>query len=494
MIGFFSFLTESSKGAEITSRGKLNELAFVHAFERYNALKEKHNGDHEKAIQELANEPHLNHETYDGPYSDSIASAKRSLDDYETDRTLWDSHHAAVAVLNYIHKERGGIAGPAIWTGGDVSGETVKKITGVNTQGDILIPTKSGEDVIIKTNDRSKKDWLSGSLKYSISDKASPTKLYQGTARAAAEMVQNHHVRNFGKRDEALDKATDELENAFGDISSRLTPHDSTLNAAGFNRNKKGEYPITELTKISRYANELAELQNKKYKTVKDVKRQEQIQSHLDSHFDRNNIPENERPSHTENLRNIYKSVISGDKKTAGANYSEALNQALKKSWNEASKGQHGLLRDLLNIRERRKAVILVMKTQRSKGDHISDPKGALPKISIANHANDLEALARTGLNRGLSERDLYDNVKNKAESASTTISKRTGGSIANFAIDTSKGSPSLVAAAGTEIDNFKDISKLHPHKNASLPQQRHPDEAGSGEHGGKSFYGPEEK
>ena len=167
MFSFAQFLLEASVGQLTAHRGRLNEMAFVHAFERYNALKDKHNGDHEAAMQELSREPHLISSNMDKkhPYKSIIDKVSKDIGEKETDRTLWDSHHAAMSIINHIHQNYGGISGPAQWTGGDNSGETVRKLTGVNTQGDILIPTKSGENVVLQRPDKksSKSDWISGS-------------------------------------------------------------------------------------------------------------------------------------------------------------------------------------------------------------------------------------------------------------------------------------------------------------------------------------------
>lgn len=454
-LSFIEFLTEA-KGGVVSHRGTLNELAFVHAIERYNELLNKRKGNHDAAINDLVKEGHIDHNTYTGPYADRIKKAKSDIGDKETDRTLWDSHHAAVSLLNHIHRTKGGISGPAVWTGGDTSGETVRKITGVNTQADILIPTKSGENVVIeRPNKKSRDDWQHSSLKYSEKSENAPTKMFQGTAREAAEIIQKHHEKNFGKRDEALDNAVEKLEASFGDVGEKLKSRSKVLAAAGI-QPKNGEYSVKKVSDLARYAHTAL--------NHKDPEERARTRAKLETHLQQNNIPRNQWDTHFRNLADIHENVIKSDKVSASKDYSDAFHNALKKSWNEAKSGQNSLLRSLLNVRERRNQTVMVVKTQRNeKVDHNQDPVGALPKVSIASHANDLEALMRRGLREGRGESQLYDNVKKKEDSASSTISKRNGKSIASFSIDTGKTSPSLIAKAGSEIDNFKDISTLHP-------------------------------
>lgn len=461
MLKFASFLVEDflieEKGGVVSHRGTLNEIAFVHAMERYNHFFNKHNGDHKKAIIDLIKEGHIDHKKYNGDYSDKIKKAKLGIGEKETDRTLWDSHHAAIALLNYIHKTKGGISGPAVWTGPDTTGKTVEKITGVNTQADILIPTKSGEKIVIeRPNKKSKDDWQHSSLKYSEKLDKSPTKLFQGTAADAAEMIQQHHVEHFGKRDENLDRAVSNINSAFSDVGEKLKSKANVLAAAGIVPDSKGEFPVTRISKLARYAHTAL--------NHKDANERNKRKAQFEKHLLESGIPKREWNNHFKNLADIHENVIKSDKVIASKEFSDAFHNALKKSWNEASSGQHGLLRSLLNIRERRNATVMVVKTQRNhKVDYEKDPVGALPKVSLAKHGNDLEALMRRGLREGRNESQLYDNVKKKQESASTTISKRNGKGIASFSIDTGKTSPSLIAQAGQEIDNFKDISDLHP-------------------------------
>jgi len=489
MLKFSDFLKEDFlvEGKEVAHRGTLNEIGFVHAFERYNQLKEKHNGDHYKAIEELAKEPHVG--KTDNAYTDTINKIVKDIGEEETNRTLWDSHHAAIAVMNHIHENEGGISGPATWTGGDVSGETVKKITGVNSNADILIPTGSGDHIKLKMG---KDDWRHGSLKYAKDLKNKPTKLFQGNAKEMVERIQKHHMDHFGKRDNNLDNALNEMQSEFGDASFRLEKHSEALEAAGFERSKSGrnksQWPSSKggrgLVDQARYAATALS-------GSKDAgKRRQQIESYLRSQ----NIPEQDFEHHIKNLAEVH-NTIKGDKEGKSAAFMDAVTDALNKSYNEAPRGQNALLRDLLNIRERRRIKSLVIKTQRN--DKVTDYEGnpeALPKVGIANHGNDMEALFRRALRQGLSENKLLE-AKSTTDRASTTLSKVNGKPIARLSVDQSGSSPSVIAQAGNEIDNFNYVSHKHPLHPDYKPvsTQKHPDEKGSGEHGASTFSKPDD-
>ena len=493
MLKFSEFLKEDFlvEGKEVSHRGTLNEIAMVNAFERYNQLKNKHNGDHYKAIQELANEPHIG--KIDNPYTDTINKIAKDIGQEETNRTLWDSHHAAIAAMNHIHEKEGGIAGPAEWTGGDVSGETVRKITGVNSNADILIPTGSGDKIRIKMG---KDDWRHGSLKYSKELKDKPTKLFQGNAKEMVDKIQKHHMEHFGKRDSNLDNALDEMQSEFGDVSSRLEKHSDALAAAGFEKSKtgknKGLWPASKggggLVDQARYAATALS-------GSKDAgERRKQIESYLRS----KNIPEQDFEDHIKNLAEVH-NTIKGNKDEKSSAFMDAVTNALNRSYNEAPRGQNALLRDLLNIRERRRIKSLVIKTQRNdkiQDNYEGNPR-ALPKVGIANHGNDMEALFRRGLRQGLPENKLLL-AKSTPDTASATLSKTNGKPIARFSVDQSGSSPSVIAQAGSEIDNFKDVSNKHPMHldyTSVTPNttQKHPEERGSGEHGPVSFAHPDD-
>jgi hypothetical protein len=491
MLNFYEFLKETflvESGQETSFRGQLNEIAMAHAIDRYMQLMNQHGGDHHKALTALANEGHVGKQK-GHKYSGNIKNSEEAIGKDETDRTLWDSHHAAISLIDHLHKTEGGIAGPAIWSGPDVKGGTAEKVGGVKTQADILIPTNSGNRMIIKH----------ASLKYSKDQKEKPTKLFQGTAREAVEHIQKHHQENFGKRDEALDSALNNLESTFGDMGERLGKHEDTLSAAGFKRKKDGTYPVTNITKMSRYADEYLDLKNKKNRNEKDNARLDKIHGDLKSHFSTNNVPENEHDNHIQNLAGIYNQSIRGDKVSASKNFSDAFTNALNKSFSEGKQGQHSLVRKLLNINERRKSKVLVVKTQRTdKVDHNKDPIGALPKTSFAIHSNDLEALYRKSLRSKLSENNMYKQVKDpKRETASSTIATVNGNKLASTSIDTSKTSPSLIIQAGN-FENFHNISANHPlHPNYQKPTQQDnpspvsqtpPQETYHSSHGGKTW------
>jgi hypothetical protein len=483
MFSFAQYLTEASAGQLTAHRGRLNEMAFVHAFERYNALMQKHNGDHEAAMKELSNEPHLvskdmekNH-----PYRGMIDRISKDIGHKEADRTLWDSHHAAMSVINHIHNEHGGISGPAQWTGGDNSGETVRKLTGVNTQGDILIPTRSGGNVVLQRPDKksSKNDWISGSMKYHGTSKKTPTKLYQGTTDEAVEAVQNHHVRNFGKRDEELDAANAALKSSFGDTGERLKSRSKELTAAGFQPKQDGSFAVGPTSDMTRYANELLSLRQKdeKKKTEKDRIRESELHGRLEEHFNKASVPYTERDGHLQNMASVYNDAVKGDKTKASKGFASAFNNALQKSYTEGKTGQAKLLRDLINVRENRNANVLIMKTQRN--DKVDDYRGreqeALPEVYIGNHAKALSGIQDRARKEGRKENELFDTIGPKADSASTTINARNGDKIASFNIDTAKSSPSLIAQAGPAIDKFESISHLHPWQNQTQPTEQKP-------------------
>lgn len=458
MFSFLEFIVESkgSVGQLTSHRGKLNEMGFVHAFERYNHFMDKHNGNHNKAMEELSKEPHLKGSS-DHPYTENIKKISKDIGEKETDRTLWDSHHAAMSVINHINKTRG-IKGPAIWTGSDVSGETVRKITGVNTQGDILIPTKTGGDFIIKRSDNksSDQDWVSGSMKYHGDLSKSPTKLYQGTTDKSVEAIQKHHVENFGKRDEELDKAHESLKSSFQGVDEKLKNKSSELLAAGFTPNKKGYFSKSNVSDMARYANELTDLKNKNVFS----ERRAILQKRFEDRFDKAKINSKDRDKHIQNLTNIHNDVIKGDKVKSSQNFALAFHNALKKSYTEGNTGQHNLVKELTNIRDPKEATVLIMKTQRNHkiDDYRGREQEALPKIYIGNHGEELSKIASRG-----KEKELFDATGPKANSASTTIGAKNHKKIASFSIDTGKSSPSIVAQAGEEIDKFNDVSHLHP-------------------------------
>ena len=496
MLKFYEFLMETfliETGQETSFRGQLNEIAMSHAINRYLDLMDQHGGDHHKALTALAEEGHVGNQK-NNKYSENVKNASEAIGKDETDRTLWDSHHAAISLIDHLHKTEGGIAGPAIWSGPDVKGGTAEKVGGVKTQADILIPTNSGNRMIIKH----------ASLKYSKDQKEKPTKLFQGTAREAVEHIQKHHLENFGKRDESLDSSLSDLESTFGDMGERLGKHDSMLSAAGFTRKKDGTYPVTNITKMSRYADEYLALKNKKNRNEKDNARLSKINEDIKSHFSTNNIPENEHNDHIQNLANIYNQSIRGDKVTASKNFSVAFTNALNRSFSEGNQGQHELVRNLLNINERRKSKVLVVKTQRNdKVDHNEDPIGALPKTSFAIHSNDLEALYRKSLRGKLAENNMYKQIKDpKKETASSTIATVNGTKLATTSIDTSKTSPSLIIQAGN-FEKFHNISANHPFHSDYQPSTQQvsnqgirskPEEmGGSNQHGPSTFARPDD-
>lgn len=498
MIGFLKFLAEElllESGKETSFRGQMNEIAIAHAIDRYLDLAKKHGGDHDKSIKELANEDHVG--TFpNSKFKENVETANRELGKDETDRTLWDSHHAAVSLIDHIHKKEGGIAGPAIWSGPDVKGGTAEKIGGINTQADILIPTKKGDDILINHT----------SLKYSKEPKDSSTKLFQGTARQAVERIQKHHKNQFGVHHEGLNNALNNLEGAFGDLGTRLVDkHEEALNAAGFKKKKDGSYPVTNITKLARYASEIKEKSEKSKPTEADRKKIISNGQALTKHFDEAGIPPEERAGHVANLAHINNTTIKGDKTEAAQNFASQITDALDRSFTEGSRGQHDLVRDLLNIHERRKAKVLVMKTLRNKNQNFREnPADSLPITKFTVHSNDLEALYRKAQRSGLREHQMYRQVTNKNKpTASSTISTLLG-KMASTSIDTSKTSPSLIIQSAGNWEKFKDISQHHPmhpdYKSSPsetrVPaiQQRSNDEETDHTHGGKSFYAPGEK
>lgn len=491
MIGFLKFLAEGlllESGKETAHRGKMNEVAIAHAVDRYLELAEKHGGDHDKALRELANEDHVG--TFpNSKYSEAIEKAKKEIGEGETDRTLWDSHHAAVSLIDHIHKNEGGIAGPAIWSGPDVKGNTAKEIGGINTQADILIPTKKGDGILINHT----------SLKYSKDSKDGPTKLFQGTARRAVERIQKHYKKNFGVYHEGLNNALRDLESAFGDLGTRLANnHSEALSAAGFKKKKDGTYPTTELTRLARYADEIKE--------NKDIDKVNSNREALNAHFDKAGVPPEERDGHIENLAHISRTTIKGNKVEAAQNFARQITDALDRSFTEGEAGgQHELVRDLLNIRERRKAKVLVLKTLRNKNKNFREnPTDSLPTTKFAVHSNDLEALYARARRAGHLENGMYRQVTDRNKpTASSTISTILG-KIASTSIDTSKTSSSLIIQSAGNWENFRDISQNHPMHQDYVPapserrvpaiQQRSNDEETDHTHGGKSFYAPGEK
>lgn len=478
MLGFSQYIVEAKAGAKqtpikeggegskIKHRSNVNELAFAHAIDRYGDLLQKH-GDHQKAITALANEEHLHPGNMPKGYEhhEQLQQSFKGLGHADADRTAWDSHHAAISTINHIHNNYGDIAGRAVWTGPDTSGETVKKITGTNTQADILIPTKSG-DVVIKRGGH-----ISGSLKYHQDLKKTPTKLFQGTADDLSNKIQKHHMSNFGQRDVNLDNATQQVKDAFSGVSDRLSKHADVLSSAGINPGRNGKY-TGDHQDLLRYAHSSLNSPNDKEKARTNGK----IRDYLTS----NGVPKTKHNAIIQQLANIHDTEVRDPKTTSSRNFAKAVSEALNKSYTQGTSGQNALVRDLLNIRERRKAKVLVIKTQRSKGDHVKDPQGSLPVVSIANHSNDLETLRKRAERAGQKENGIYrsgkiENVGSEPDeegSSTSTINTNDGKTVARMSIDSNKTSPSVIAQAGNAIDNFKKISDHHPWV-ASQPEER---------------------
>lgn len=519
MLGFSQYLVEarSKKEAAVPQgeyvnpkvltahRGKLNEIAFAHVFDRYNQLMQKHKGNHEKALAELTSESHLDPDKLDQnhPFKESLSHSQNLIGRNESDRTLWDSHHAALATLNHIHHEVGDITGPAIWAGPDVKGGKAEEATGVKTQADIIVPTRNG-NVMIKGGGH-----VNGSLKYSADPSHTPTKMFQGTARDAAEYVQKHHEKNFGKRDKELDDATSALEGSFGGVTDIMNKNGKALKAAGVNPDSK------ESVKLLRYA----------HTSLNDRNPAERARTHakIVEHMNKKGVPTQEHQQHIANLASVYPSV-TGSKTDSSQNWFKAFKGALSKSLTKGTSGQQNLLRSLSNVKERRKARVMIIKTQRSKGDHNENPEGSMPKVSIGNHANDFEATMRRGLRHGKTENQLYDATGGTGETSTAAIRLDDGKTMLNFGMDKSKGTPSVIAQAGNAIDNFKDISNYHPSRAQGLQRSRrivspqaklpHPQKGTErvpqtdspmasvpnpglnpeSDHGGRSFYTPQEK
>lgn len=494
---FFEYINESNSGKSTAFRGKLNEMAFVHAFNRYHELKTQFKGNHEKAMQALMTEKHLDHKTInkDHPFADKIKKIAKNAGHYETDRTLWDSHHAALSTINHIHKSLGEINGAPVWAGPDQTGGTVEKATGYNSPADMVVPTKNG--------------WAHISLKYSAKEKPSPTKLTQKSASQLVEHIQKAHLKNFGKRDDDLDFHLKNLNKSYEAGSLNDEHIAKKLKAAGFTQDKKtGEFSKGPLSKLGRYASNLH--------SGKEADRHDDFREALRNHFLKNGISEKDHAKHMKNLADVYDNVIKSDKVTAGAKFMDAFHKATKRIYTEGKTDQHELIKNLLNLNPPGNGKIMVVKTQRSSKDHVETPSEALPKTAVGDHSNVLDSHIESD-----KENQAYDSVKADRTSTST-ISAKKGHNIGRFSIDTGKSSPTIIGQAGNGIDTFKSIDDEHPsrtsvskapppltNKKTTTPRTKNV-RTDSGEfgqhrgdgpylnlqadHGGKSFYTPQEK
>jgi hypothetical protein len=480
-LDYLNYIEENTepldRGAKSSFRGKLNELAFVNAFNRYHELLKKYKGDHDKAIKNLASEGPLDHRKLDknGQFSENILGIKDKLGDEETNRTLWDSHHSALAAINHIHENSGGITGAPVWSGIDNTGKTVEKLTGYNTPADMVVPTKNG--------------WNHLSLKYSEKEKPSPTKLSQRTAEQMAEHIQRAHIKNFGKRDENLDSRLKELQTSFGSSSLNDDDVKNKLLKAGFVKNNKGEFSKSKISKLARYSSELQKIKDLPEK----ADRANKLRSALQDHFSRNGISEKNHDKHIKNLANIYDNVLKSNKRKSSIAFMDSLHNSVKKIYNEGKKGQHELVKNLLNINPPGNGRFMVIKTQRSGKDYKKDQNSALPQTSVADHSKNIDDSLK-----GIKEHEAYDSVKTD-KTASATIARKKGQNVASLALETSKSVPTIVASAGKDIDKFDDISNQHPLKKetsvaparvASKPRGLINDS----QHGPYDFYNQNEK
>lgn len=447
-VDYLSYLEESvteplERGSKSSFRGKLNEFAFVHAFNRYHDLIQKHKGDHENAMKELSSENHLpdNHE-----FRDKIDEIGKKIGSEETNRTLWDSHHAALATINHIHDTSGGITGAPTWSGVDQTGKTVEKLTGYNTPADMVVPTKKG--------------WHHLSLKYSEKEKASPTKLSQRTADQIVEHIQNAHSKNFGERDKDLDDRLKELQTSFGSSSLNDKDISKKLNAAGFQQNDKGEFPKNKLSKMARYASEIKKYGDNPPENKLD--RVNKLNKDLQDHYTSQGINPKEHAKHTANLADIYDNVLKSNKRKASISFMDALHNSVKKIYTQGSSGQHSMIKNLLNINPPGNGRFMVVKTQRSGKDYQKNPQESLPGVSVADHSKTIDSYLDND-----KEHEAYDSVKTD-KTASATIARKKGHNVASLALETSKSVPTLVASAGKDIDKFNSISDSHPNNRQS--------------------------
>jgi len=356
----------------------------------------------------------------------------------------------------------------------------------------MVVPTKNG--------------WAHISLKYSAKEKPTPTKLTQKTASQLAEHVQNAHVKNFGKRDENLDTQLANLNKSYEAGSLNDEHIAKKLNAAGFTQNEKtGEFSKGPLSKLGRYASNL--------RSGKEEDRHDDFKEALRNHFLKNGIAEKDHAKHMKNLADVYDNVIKSNKLSAGANFMDAFHNATKRIYTQGKTGQHELIKNLLNLNPPGSGRMMVVKTQRSGKNYLQNPEEALPKTAVGDHSNVLDDHIKND-----KESQAYDSVKADRTSTSTISAKR-GHDIGRFSIDTGKSVPTIVGMAGNGIDAFNSIDHEHPSKTsgsnaappitntAPKPKVVRTDPGGFGqhrgdgprpnpeaEHGGRSFYTPQEK
>lgn len=439
---YFEYINEEKddSGSLTSYRGKLNELAFVHAFDRYHKLLQ-HYGDHETAINALMNEHHLSADKLDKDheFKPILNDIENNIGHKETSRTLADSHHAALATINYIHKTSGGITSEPTWAGPDTSGKTAERVAGYNSPADMLVNTKNG--------------WHHISLKYSAGEKDKPTKLTQLNGKKLVEHVQKAYLKNFGKRDENLDAQLEALHKGYS--SSGLNDENvaKKLIAAGIKPNANGEFAKNKIKDLGRYASNLVNGTDNK------PGRHDKFRKELADHFAKNGIPEEEHEKHIKNLADVYDNVVKSGKKGSGSGFMDAFHNAIKRVYTEGTSGQHEMFKNLFNINPPGKGKVLVVKTKRSNGE-----EGVLPKISLGDHSRSLDKYLEKE-----PETEMYDSVKTSGTSTSTIKKRGEKHNLGRLSLDTGKSSPQIIGMAGKGIDHFESIDEFHPSKDKNL-------------------------
>lgn len=256
-------------GAIAQHNGNMSEIAFDNAIRAYHDQRSA-GKSHEEAIHHVSNNIRplrpsslsKKHKFYDFVSKSISAYGNPKVGNAETRRTLWDGHHAAVKVIDHIHKNYGPISGKPFHTGPDASGEMAKKLTGAPTTADVLIPYKdkvSGKQELIKLNSRINTDHpeegktgshIGASLKYSIKPGKSPTKVRGHGVAGFHELIQTAHKKIFGEEHHDLRKATEGLIRGPGEgLQQTLSTHHDYLHSLFGTNNPPGKGKVIDTNK-----------------------------------------------------------------------------------------------------------------------------------------------------------------------------------------------------------------------------------------------------
>jgi len=224
MLTFQHFLFESVKRAEsaalVNARGFVSEHAVKHTLNHYHNQRQR-GASHDQALQSTrkslaaitkrtTDEPEVQKVAYQIPHDDIVQTAS-------------DSHAYGIHLINHLHSHEGGMAGPAVATGG-MQSQTVKAHYGQESAADLLIPVRNGPHTHVGI-----------SLKYSASPKSATIKLNTPGAGIMHENLQQLHHAIFGQRNS-------ELQDTWEKFSSNLKGSIASPQSTKFITHLKGKF------------------------------------------------------------------------------------------------------------------------------------------------------------------------------------------------------------------------------------------------------------